>query len=53
MDIVYILHIKYKVFPVKKDSFCASHFLYLPYLTKIIGIDFKYAVLNLYYQTIS
>ena len=37
----------------KNDSFCASYCLYIIYLTKVIGIDFKSAVLNLYYQRIS
>ena len=31
----------------KNDSFCASYCLYIIYLTKIVGIDFKSAVLNL------
>ena len=34
----------------KKDSFCASYCFYIIYLTKVLGIDFKSAVLNLYYQ---
>ena len=34
----------------KNDSFCASYCLYIIYLTKVLGIDFKSAVLNLYYQ---
>ena len=34
----------------KRDSYCASYCLYIIYLTKVIGIDFKSAVLNLYYQ---
>ena len=34
----------------KNDSYCASYCLYIIYLTKIVGIDFKSAVLNLYYQ---
>ena len=37
----------------KNDSFCASYCLYIIYLTKVIGIDFKSAVLNLYYQRFS
>ena len=37
----------------KEDSFCASYCLYIIYLTKVIGIDFKSAVLNLYYQRLS
>ena len=36
----------------KRDSYCASYCLYIIYLTKVIGIDFKSAVLNLYYQVI-
>ena len=34
----------------KSDSFCASYCLYITYLTKVIGIVFESAVLNLYYQ---
>ena len=34
----------------KNESFCASYCLYINYLTKVLGIDFKSAVLNLYYQ---
>ena len=34
----------------KNDSFCASYCLYIIYLTKVLGIDFKSAVLILYYQ---
>ena len=37
----------------KNDSFCASYCLYIIYLTKIVGIDFESAVLNLYYQRFS
>ena len=37
----------------KNDSFCASYCLYVNYLTKVIGIDFKSAVLNLYCQRFS
>ena len=37
----------------KNDSFCASYCLYIIYLAKILGIDFKSAVLNLYYQRFS
>ena len=36
----------------KDDSYCASYCLYIIYLTKVLGIDFKSAVLNLYYQMI-
>ena len=37
----------------KNDSYCASYCLYIIYLTKIVDIDFKSAVLNLYYQRLS
>ena len=37
----------------KDDSYCASYCLYIIYLTKVLGIDFKSAVLNLYYQRFS
>ena len=36
----------------KRDSYCASYVLYVLYLTKVLGVDFKSAVLNLYYQMI-
>ena len=36
----------------KNDSLFASYCLYIIYSTKIVGIDFKPAVLNLYYQMI-
>ena len=36
----------------KNDSFCASYCLYILYQTKVLGIDFKSSVLNLYYQMI-
>ena len=36
----------------KNDSFCASYCLYILYLKKVLGIDFKSSVLNLYYQMI-
>ena len=47
----YCLYSEYQI--QKNDSFCASYCLYINYLTKIVGIDFKSAVLNLYYQRIS
>ena len=47
----YCLYSEYQI--QKSDSYCASYCLYIIYLTKIVGIDFKSAVLNLYYQTIS
>ena len=34
----------------KEDSFCGSYCLYIIYLIKVLGIDFKSVVLNLYYQ---
>ena len=34
----------------KTDSFCASYCLYIIYLTKVMGLDFKTAVLKLCYQ---
>ena len=36
----------------KNDSFCASYVLFRIYLTKVEGLDFKSAVLNLYYQMV-
>ena len=47
----YCLYSEYQV--QKNDSYCASYCLYIIYLTKVLGIDFKSAVLNLYYQRIS
>ena len=44
----YCLYSEYQI--QKNDSFCASYCLCKVYLTKVIGIDFKSAVLNLYYQ---
>ena len=44
----------YSVYQIQKnDSYCASYCLYINYLTKLLGIDFKSAVLNLYYQRFS
>ena len=37
----------------QSSSFCASYVSNTLYLTKVLGIDFKSAVLNLYHQTIS
>ena len=37
----------------KNDSYCAGYCLYIIYLTKIVDIDFKSAVLSLYYQRLS
>ena len=47
----YCLYSEYQI--QKNDSFCASYCLYIIYLTKVIGIDFKSAVLSLYYQIIN
>ena len=46
----YCLYSEYQI--QKNDSFCASYCLYIIYLTKVSGTDFKSAVLNLYYQII-
>ena len=50
----YCLYSEYKIkgLTSKRDSFCASYCLYLIYLTKVLGFDFVFAVLNLYYQMI-
>ena len=47
----YCLYSEYQI--QKDDSYCASYCLYIIYLTKVLGIDFKSAVLNLYYQRVS
>ena len=47
----YCLYSEYQI--QKNDSFCASYCLFKIYLKKIVGIDFKSAVLNLYYQRFS
>ena len=47
----YCLYSEYQI--QKNDSFCASCCLYIIYLTKVICIDFKSAVLNLYHQRFS
>ena len=44
----YCLYSEYQV--QKNDSYCASYCLYIIYLTKVLGIEFKSAILNLYYQ---
>ena len=46
----YCLYSEYQI--QKNDSYCASYCLYIIYLTKVLGTDFKSAVLNLYYQLI-
>ena len=47
----YCLYSEYQI--QKNDSYCASYCLYIIYLKKVLGIDFKSAVLNLYYQRFS
>ena len=47
----FFLYSEYQI--QKNDSYCASYCLYLIYLTKMVGLDFKSAVLNLYYQRFS
>ena len=49
------LYSEYKIqgLTSKLDSYCASYCLYIIYLTNVLRIDFKSAVLNLYYQRIS
>ena len=47
----YCLYTEYQI--QKNDSLYARYCLYIIYLTKIVGIDFKSAVLNLYYQRFS
>ena len=47
----YCLYSEYQT--QKNDSFCASYCLYILYLTEVLGIDFKSAVLKLYYQRFS
>ena len=37
----------------RRDNYCASYFLNIIYLTKVVGTDFKSAVLNLHYQRFS
>ena len=50
----YCLYSEYKIqgLTCKRDSHCANYRLYILYLTKLLGIDFKSAVLNLCYQMI-
>ena len=49
------LYSEYKIqgLTSKRDSYCASYCYYIIYLTRVIGIDFISAVLNLYYQRFS
>ena len=46
----YCLFSEYQI--QKNNSYCVSYCLYIIYLVKVLGIDFKSAVLNLYYQMI-
>ena len=47
----YCLYSEYQI--QKDDSYCASYCLYIIYVTKVLGIVFKSAVMNLYYQRFS
>ena len=47
----FCLYSEYKI--QQNISFCSRFWLYIIYLTKIIGIVFKSAVLNSYYQKIN
>ena len=47
----YCLYSEYQI--QKNGSLCASYCLYIIYLVKVLGIDFKSAVLNLFYQRFS
>ena len=51
----YCLYSEYKIqgLTSKRDSYCASYCLYILCLTKVLGIDFKSAFLNLFYQRFS
>ena len=51
----YFLYSEYKIqgLTSKRDSYCASYCLYIIYLTKTMGIDFKSSVLSLFYQRFS
>ena len=46
----YCLYSEYQI--QKNDNYCARYCLYIIYLSKVLDIDFKSAVLNLYYQMI-
>ena len=50
----FCLYSEYKIQGLthKRDSYCASYFLYILSLTKVEGLDFKPAVLNLCYEMI-
>ena len=44
----YCLYSEYQI--QKNHCYCASYCLYIIFLTKVLDIEFKPAVLNLYYQ---
>ena len=44
---------KTQVLTNKRSSYCASDCLYTVFLTKVLKTDFKFAVLNVYYQRFS
>ena len=48
----YYLYYEYRIQGLtnKRYSYFASYSLYINYLTKVIGIDFRYAVFSLYFQ---
>ena len=46
----YCLYPEYKIEGL--DSYCGSYWFFILYLTKVLGIYFKTAVLKLYYQMI-
>ena len=50
----YCLFSEYKIqgLTIKHDSYCGSYCLYVIFLTNVLGIDFKSAVLNSCYQMI-
>ena len=47
----YCLYSEYQI--QKNDRLCSSYCLYIIYLIKVLGIDFKSGVLKLYYQRFS
>ena len=51
----FCLYSEYKIqcLTSERDSYCASYCLCITYLPKVLGIDFRYAVLKLYYQRFS
>ena len=51
-DFVYILKTKYKVWQKKRYSFCGGYCFYIIYLTKVVGIDFKFLNLLFWNHTI-